>query len=263
MRTVIIDGDILIYKIPDTCINKITFQDDETDDALYRIAEVGSKKGIVEYLINKIAQIKTKTKSENAVICLSSMTNFRKTLNPDYKHNRKKPKPFVYEFVRAYLKEHFQTFERENLEADDLIGIIATYQGNLKNIPKGEKVIWSVDKDFKTIPATFFREQKDGTLKKFVISEKEADYNLLLQTLTGDSTDGYNGCPNVGKVGAEKILGKIKDFCIDNGWMSVLEAFKKRDLSEEDALLQLRCARILRSCDYNFKTKEITLWQHL
>ena len=31
------------------------------------------------------------------------------------------------------------------------------------------------------------------------ISEEEADYNHMLQTLAGDYTDGIPGCPSVGK----------------------------------------------------------------
>ena len=49
---------------------------------------------------------------------------------------------------------------------------------------------------------TMLNERYDGS----VINEKEANYFHMLQTLTGDPTDGYKGCPNIGKVTAEKIL---------------------------------------------------------
>ena len=38
-----------------------------------------------------------------------------------------------------------------------------------------------------------------------IISE-EGRYFHMMQTLTGDTADGYPGCPSVGKVTAEKIL---------------------------------------------------------
>lgn len=261
MRTVIIDGDILVYKIPDDVTGSMEIEAEEHENAIYRTIEWGSKKGIEEYLRNKIGQIKEKTKSKNVVICLSSPTNFRKELNPNYKHNRRNLKPFVYGFVRNFLKENYTAFERENLEADDLIGIIATHKGKIKGIPAGEKVIWSMDKDFNTIPAIFYKENVDGTTEKISTSEVEAQYYMLYQTLIGDSADGYSGCPKVGKVNAQKILGDIKDFDFKTGWQNVVTAYKKQGLSEEDALLQARCARILHSSDYDFKTKEIKLWQ--
>lgn len=261
MRTVIIDGDILIYKIPDDALNCVTVQSDETENAIYRIIEVGSKKRIEKYLINKIKQIAERTKSAKAVVCLSSISNFRKKLLPEYKGNRKTIKPLQYEYVRNFLHENYMCFEREGLEADDLIGIIATHYGRLKNIPEGERVIWSMDKDFKTIPGTFYKEKADGSLKKYVISYNEADYNMLYQTLIGDSTDGYCGCPNIGDKKARKILGEIDNFEMNSAWQNVVSAYEKQGLTEDEALVQARCARILRAEDYDFKTKEIKLWQ--
>ena len=41
----------------------------------------------------------------------------------------------------------------------------------------------------------------------------------------------------------------------------MLTAFHKAGLTEEDALVQARVARILRADDYNFKNGEITLWE--
>lgn len=260
MKIVIIDGDILMYKIPEDYVNSMEMETEEDSEAIYRTIEWGSKKGIVEYLTNKINHILEGTKSRYPVICLSSPTNFRKDLNPDYKSNRKKYKPFVYNFVREYLKSNYTAFERDNLEADDLIGIIATYKGKLKGIPQGKKVIWSMDKDFNTIPAVFYKENIDGNCEKIVTTQKEADYYFMLQTLTGDSTDGYGGCPKIGKVNAQKILGNVNDFEINSAWQKVLDTYSKQGLNRDYALMQARCARILRADDYDFKTKKIKLW---
>lgn len=226
-----------------------------------RVTEWGSKSGIRNYLDKKIKQIKEKTKSKHCVICFSSKTNFRKELNPNYKSSRKSLKPAVFEYVKQYLSQNYTALEREGLEADDLIGILATFHGKIKNIPEGEKVIWSMDKDFKTVPSVFFRENAKGKLKKFIVSVKGADYNWLLQTFAGDSTDGYNGCPNVGKTRAIKILGEVKDFDLKTAWEKVLHTFAEHGLNKNEAVLQARCARILRAEDYDFKTKEIKLWQ--
>jgi DNA polymerase-1 len=39
-----------------------------------------------------------------------------------------------------------------------------------------------------------------------------------------------------------------------------VEAYAKKNLTADDALVQARVARILRHTDYNFKTKEPILW---
>ena len=70
---------------------------------------------------------------------------------------------------------------------------------------KGQRqaIIVSQDgvKDMKTIP-TIVWDGKD----LLTISEPWADYWHLYQTLVGDTSDGYKGCPGVGKVKAEKLL---------------------------------------------------------
>jgi len=43
-------------------------------------------------------------------------------------------------------------------------------------------------------------------------------------------------------------------------WPSVVEAYKKAKLTEEDALMNARCARILRASDWDFKKEEVKLW---
>jgi DNA polymerase-1 len=87
------------------------------------------------------------------------------------------------------------------------------------------------------------------------ISEDEADYWHLYQTLIGDSVDGYGGCPNIGPVTAKKLLDKSPT------WKTVVDTYKKAKLDEAYALQQARCARILRPADYNFETGEPILWQ--
>ncbi len=261
MTTVLIDGDILIYKLPEECtgefiLEKIT----EDEDLIYRTITWGSKKHIESYIADKIERIKELTKSKNVVICLSSKTNFRKELNPNYKAKRKTLKPVVFVFVRNLFHEKYNTIEHENLEADDLIGILATFKGNIKNIPKGEKVVWSMDKDFKTIPCTFFKEDKEGNIEKYVIDEKQADYNFMFQTLTGDTTDCYYGCRGIGEKTAQKILDST-DKTLKSMWNAVINAYFEKGQTQQEALLNARCARILRAEDYDFKKKKVKLWE--
>ena len=44
-------------------------------------------------------------------------------------------------------------------------------------------------------------------------------------------------------------------------WQSVIDAYKSKGYTEEDALRNARMARILRAEDYDFKNKEVKLWK--
>jgi DNA polymerase-1 len=80
----------------------------------------------------------------------------------------------------------------------------------------------------------------------------------MLQTLTGDTVDGYAGCPTIGPKTAEKIL---KD-CTTTAqlWEATLAAFKKQKLSEEVALVQAQVARICRASDFDTTTRTVIPW---
>jgi len=262
-RTVIIDGDILVYKTAEAITEHIEVESEETEDFLYQTISWGSKSKAKECIEKKVDNIKKKTKATSAVICLSdAKANFRKQLLPTYKGKRKAVKPVFYNWLRQYFHDNYTTFERPTLEADDLMGIIVTYKGKLKGIPEGEKVLWSMDKDFKTIPCIYYREDPNGELTENIITEQQADWFFMLQTLTGDSVDNYKGCPGYGEIRAREVLTPLTgDFNLATAWKTVVKCFESQNLTEEDALVQARCARILRAEDYDFKTKEVKLWK--
>jgi hypothetical protein len=133
------------------------------------------------------------------------------------------------------------------------MGILATKPG------KQHKIIVSQDKDMKSIPATVW----DGC-DLVPVSEYDADYFHMTQTLTGDVTDGYKGCPGVGPKKAEAIIPKLdKDnmpYMVSEWWARVKEAYVKAKLTEEDALKNARLARILRWSDWDTENKRPILW---
>ena len=177
------------------------------------------------------------------IMCISDRNNFRKLVLPTYKSNRTKRKPCGYQFLKEWVLEKYRCEQREFLEADDLIGILS---GTVKDC-----CILSADKDMLTLPGRFYHFLKD---EFYDTTEEQATYNRFYQTLKGDSTDGYNGCPGCGDVGARKILD------VDCSWTAVVSAFEKKGLTEADALIQARVARILHTEDYNMETGEIYLW---
>jgi DNA polymerase-1 len=178
-------------------------------------------------------------------MCLSDSANFRKDLTPTYKSKRKETrKPIVFRPLLEWVKETYDPVIKPRLEADDVLGILATHPDRV-----GKCVIVSDDKDMQTLPCTLYRQ---GVLK--VISEDEADYFWAFQTLTGDSTDGYQGCPGVGPKKAESIL-TAKPY-----WPKIVNTYRKAGLTEDDALLNARLARILRFSDWDVTNQQVKLW---
>lgn len=260
-RTAIIDGDIIVYKTGEAALETFEVELDEDETFIYRITSYANKQLAIDVLEGMIDKILKTTKSDKAVICISdSENNFRKEINPEYKGSRKKKlKPVLYRFLRDYLENTagYKLYERPSLEADDVMGILATSE----KIIKGDKCLWSFDKDFNTIPCKFARQSPDGKVTKKIITPIEANWYFMYQTLKGDTTDGYKGCPRVGDKEARKLLGEAGEKRLDEMWQIVIETYKKHNLTEEDALLNARMARILRAEDYDFKNRKVKLWQ--
>lgn len=260
LRTVIIDGDVIVYKVAEGCADSYEIETDETDEFIYRNIGWANKQQARDYIEKLIDKICKDCKADSVAICLSDMNgNFRKVINPSYKKNRKAIKPILYEFIRNYIKDEsgYKLYEKPNLEADDVIGILVTTD----KIIKGDKVVWSLDKDFKTIPCKFHRSRPNGNHESKIISQEEADWWFMYQTLVGDVVDGYYGCNRVGDKTARKILGKVGENSLEKMWELVVKTFKKMGMTEDDALLNARMARILHFEDYDFKKKEAILWQ--
>jgi len=91
----------------------------------------------------------------------------------------------------------------------------------------------------------------------------------MKQVLTGDTVDNYKGCPGIGPKKAdeflmpvhEALLGLTVEEHLAALWVTVTMVYESKGFTAEDALIQARCARILRHGDYNFTTEEVTLWK--
>lgn len=194
-------------------------------------------------------------KADDAIICLSDRANFRYGILPSYKSNRKESRrPPMLAKLRDALQKHkpFPVLLVKGLEADDLCGICA---GTISAAGK-KPIVCSEDKDLKTIPGSLFQKGK-----LVDISPADADRNWFYQVLTGDSTDGYKGCPNVGPVKALKILAEIEGKSPTERWSRIVVEYLSRGASYDDALTQARVARILRSTDWDPNNKDVILWQ--
>ena len=183
--------------------------------------------------------IKARLETNDVLCCMSDHAgNFRKQVWTGYKSNRRKTrKPVGYVAFCDWVRETYSTASRPQLEADDVMGIIASKPGN-----EGKVTIVSDDKDMKTIPGRLYRPMSDELLE---ISDADADRYFLTQVLTGDTADGYKGVPGIGPKKAEAILGPRPH------WGAVEKAYIDAGLTRDDAIQQARLARILRWSDWH------------
>jgi DNA polymerase-1 len=241
-RRLLIDGDIIAYKASTMAEHSIKWQD-STVWTLHADENHG------KYLaLSEIEDLKENLKGDSITIALTDGVNFRKDILPSYKDNRKeKRKPLILGAIRKWLIDEYDAIIYPNLEADDVLGILATQPQK-----KEERIICSLDKDLGKL------SQDGRTIQK--LSKRDCDHWHMIQTLTGDSVDGFSGCPKIGKVTAQKIL-KDKKLPLKEQWKLVVKAYAKEGLLEHDAFQQAQVARILRHGEYNKKTGEVTRWQ--
>ena len=87
------------------------------------------------------------------------------------------------------------------------------------------------------------------------ITEAEATFRWLSQSISGDKTDGYEGIEGMGPAKADKLL-KTKGAV----YRTVEDAYLAAGMTQEDALMNTRMARILRAEDWDFEKSEMKLW---
>ena len=241
----VIDGDIFLWECGLAVEKPIDWGDDLW--TLHANLEEARIRLDIEF-----AGLKEKTNAAVLAVALSGQKNWRKEVLPSYKYHRKKSrKPVVFHALKEYVRETYKTFEYPQLEADDVCGML---MGSRLWRTKFEKILVSTDKDLLQIPGLHYNpgRPQEGITE---VSEADGTYNHMFQTLTGDLVDGYSGCPGVGPKTALKILGS------EPTWDKVVAAYVKAGLTEDDALVQARVARILKQEDFDYNKDEVILWE--
>lgn len=259
MRTLLIDGDLFAFEASASVESGVEWE--EGFQTLH--ADIEPAKAHFDSRVNKLQE---DLKADEIVVALSEYTDpWRKIVMPSYKASRAgQRKPLCYMKLREWIATKRRSFMKPGLEGDDILGILATS----RKILKGEKIVVSVDKDMLQIPGRHLKlnRMKPGPVEDslFDVTEAQGDYYHMLQTLTGDPTDGYPGVPGVGPKKAAKILDPFWSYGGDpnfpGAWTLVVKAYLKAGLTEEDALVNARVARIARYTDFDFKTQTIKLW---
>jgi DNA polymerase-1 len=246
--TLLLDSDIVAYKYAYSYQEEFRWANGVTSVSTAPVEDAARD------MVMWINQLMIELNADDLIVCLSSPSaeGFRKQLYPRYKANRAgAARPALLGPLRDYLEDNYRSFKRDTLEADDVMGILATHP----KLISGEKIIVSIDKDMASIPGKWYNPDTDRLLE---VSLEEADRFHLFQTLTGDPVDNYPGCPGIGPVKATALLSGKSGM---EAWEAVVGAYEKKGLTEEDALIQARMARILRHTDYDFRNREVILWE--
>ena len=241
-KTLLIDADVLAFEA-----SVIAEESIEWKEEMWTVhADMALAKARI---VNRVEEFKQKLQADDIVMALTDRANYRRVLNPDYKSNRSKSRlPIILKQVKKWILEEMDGQLWPNLEADDVISILATD----KKMDE-ETIIVSIDKDFKSVPGIYYDFNKDETHH---VSEEDADRYHLIQTLTGDATDGYSGVPKVGAVTAKRLLDKE-----GYEWETVAKCYEDSGLTENDALMNAWMARLLQADNYCFRTNTIKkLW---
>lgn len=202
---------------------------------------------------------------------------WRHDIFPEYKASRSDIRsPLCLKELKLWLAKEFPSAMKPNMEADDLLGVLAT---NPKYKPNSKKIVVSADKDMMTLPVWQFNPDKDN--KPWLQSLEEANKWHLAQTIGGDTTDGYPGCRGMSVTSAATFLddpwlyesyehtfksGKRKGETEDRWrkaeprgtWDNIVSLFIKAGQTEEDALMNAQMARICRTEDYD--KGKVILW---
>jgi 5'-3' exonuclease len=237
--SILVDADFILYKNAASCETEIDFGDNlivvqsRFSDLTYRL----------ERELGVIANRLHVERSE-LILFFSDIHNFRKDIYPDYKGHRQRKKPNGYKRGLEWLRERYQLIIMPTLEADDALGIFSTEEPD-------EHTIVSPDKDMRQIPGHLYNLTDDP----FYVTPGEAFRWHFIQALAGDTTDGYAGCPTYGVVKAQKLFDKE-----GYTWDVLVKAYESQGLTESDALVNARLARILTTDDYDHAAQRPILW---
>lgn len=242
MRTLLLDSDIIAFKVAAANEEITAFG-----------KSVSPLKRALDACDETIDELVKKLKADDVIVCLSCREdNWRLQHLDSYKHNRDPNdpnRPDQLSAVKEHMADNYETYLRHSLEADDVMGILATHE---KLIP-GEKIVVSEDKDLRTVPCSLYAPHR-SELGVQRITPLQARQFHMWQTICGDPTDGYKGAPGLGKgsLFAEECLQAD----MDELWDVVLAAFGAVGQTETEALQQARVAQILTAGWYDFKNKE-------
>jgi DNA polymerase I len=134
---------------------------------------------------------------------ITGTNNFRYTVDPNYKANRKgKIDPIYRADANAYLVTEFGARVTEGIEADDALGIAQRASED------EETIICSIDKDLKQVAGNHYNWRKNEFDQVSALDGLRLFYR---QCLTGDTADNVRGVGGIGPVKSARIINNLTD----------------------------------------------------
>lgn len=204
-----------------------------------------------------VEDILENTGCEEYLLVFTGEYNFRYDVLESYKHNRASIKHplLLLKTLKEYVQTKYNSYLAEGVEADDYCTWLMYKQPT-------KWILCHIDKDLNQAVGYHYNYNK----KTFYnVSLEEADYFFYYQTLAGDVTDGYKGCPGIGPKKADKVIQAVReekgvDVTEADYWAAIVATYESKTLTEEDALQQARMARMLRPSEFN-GTEITQLWK--
>jgi 5'-3' exonuclease len=206
----LLDGDIIVYRCGFT-----------TED----IDEEGIVKARLKSIVDEILQA-VQADDYTLYLTADGKQGFRYEIAPDYKGQRKQPKPRHFKLIKDTLINEYKTVVGTKLEADDLLAI------DMSISEEGTTILCSIDKDALQVPGYHYRwpiMRKGEVVKneQFIyVDEVEGLRSFYKGLLVGDVADNIVGVQGIGKIGASKHLDPLDN---EEDMFTVV-----RDLYEDD-----------------------------
>jgi len=214
MTIALLDADILTYRIG------FTTQEEDINIAKWRMDD----------LIQGILQSVQADSYKAFLTGSKDTTAFRKQAYPEYKANRKAPRPIHYEALREHLVSEHGASISTTIEADDAIGIDSYGNSN--------SVIVSIDKDLLQLPGLHYNFVKQEFKEQTELNGIRFFYKQLLM---GDKADNVKGVDKIGEVKSERILENV-DYNEEAWFTAVRETYN----NDEEMWMNAMCLWILR-----------------
>jgi 5'-3' exonuclease len=201
----LIDGDIVAYS------NAASAENDPVEIALMRCDL-------------QMRSILEATKADSYRLFLSGADNFRLTVDPEYKANRKDMVDPVHRAAcKEFLVTEWKAEVTEGYEADDAMGIAQCLQTKIMKdnwegeiCPVDPTIICTIDKDLDMIPGLHYSWPivRGGTVvregKQYEVSATQGLQSFYRSLFIGDRTDNIFGVAGIGKVKAAKLIDHLE-----------------------------------------------------
>lgn len=223
----------------------------------------GKPSGAVYGFLNILIKILLQEKPTHVAVAFDhARQTFRNQIYSEYKGQRKPTPPELIEqfpVLKEMLKNiGIQTFEYENIEADDIIGTISKNTSCQKILLSGDRDLFQLidDKTLVFFPRKGVSEADKVTLEnlKDIYGVSFPSQVIELKALMGDTSDNIPGVRGVGEKTALSLIEKYDNL---NNIYKNLDDIKgklKENLIDykNDAFMSKELATIKTDCDFEF-----------